>query len=102
VKKSYVPEYIVIRLLCCQAENPIDVRLAAITAYRRFPCSENSRSHLLDLYTDKHQDTELRIAAYLAVMQCPSSHTIRRIKDTLYSEDVNQGKQNTVKICDIC
>lgn len=78
--------------------NPIEVRLAAISAYRRLPCTGNTRLHFLDLYTNKHEDTELRIAAYLAIMQCPSSHTIRHIKDTLYSEEVNQGKQHTVKI----
>ncbi|KAJ9583536.1 hypothetical protein L9F63_022121, partial [Diploptera punctata] len=77
---------------CLKAAYPIEVRLAAISAYRRLPCNEKSRSHLLDLYTDKLQDTELRIAAYLAVMQCPTSQTIRKIKDTLYGEEVNQGK----------
>jgi len=56
------------------------------------PCTENDQSHFLNLYTNKHEDTELRIAAYLAIMQCPSPHAIRIIKDTLYSEDVNQGK----------
>jgi hypothetical protein len=79
-------------LLYYQAVNPIEIRLAAISAYRRLPCTENVQSHFLDLYTNKREDTELRIAAYLAVMQCPSSHAIRRVKDTLYSEDVNQGK----------
>jgi hypothetical protein len=78
--------------------NSIEVRLAAISAYRRSPCTENTHLHFLDLYTNKHEDTELRIAAYLAVMQCPSLHTIRRIKDTLYGEEVNQGKQHTVHI----
>jgi hypothetical protein len=61
------------------------------------PCTENIQSHFLGLYTDKHEDTELRIAAYLAIMQCPASHTIRYIKDTLYNEDVNQGKQYAVQ-----
>ena len=68
------------------------MRLAAISSYRRLSCNGKSRSHLLDLYANKYQDTELRIAAYLAVMQCPTSQIIRKIKDTLYGEEVNQGK----------
>ncbi|PSN46112.1 hypothetical protein C0J52_17248 [Blattella germanica] len=75
---------------CLEVRNPIELKLAAISAYRRLPCNEKTRSHLLELYTKKQEDTELRIAAYLAVMQCPTSQTIRKIKDTLYSEDVNQ------------
>jgi hypothetical protein len=93
MKSVIVLEHIVTKLLCCQAVNPTEVRLAAISAYRRLPCTENTRLHFLDLYTNKYEDTELRIAAYLAIMQCPSSHTIRHIKDSLYNEEVNQGKQ---------
>nr|CAD7460027.1 unnamed protein product [Timema tahoe] len=75
---------------CHESDNPVEVRLAAISAYRRLPCDESSRHHLLDTYTDRREDTEVRIAAYLAVMKCPSARILRRIKDTLYSEDVNQ------------
>jgi len=42
------------------------------------------------LYRDSDRDSELRIAAYLAVMKCPNSYFISQIKQTLASEEVNQ------------
>lgn len=69
----------------------MEIRLAAIRAYRRMPCSESRGPGLLSTYTDMQEDTELRIAAYLAVMQCPSSRILDKIKATLHAEEVNQG-----------
>lgn len=45
------------------------------------------------MYRDATQDSELRIAAYLAVMQCPSPYFITQIKETLASEEVKQVRQ---------
>ena len=42
------------------------------------------------IYRDPEEDAELRIAAYLAVMQCPTQYMIDQIKETLASEEVNQ------------
>lgn len=42
------------------------------------------------LYRDSTRDSELRIAAYLAVMQCPNPYFISQIKETLANEQVNQ------------
>ncbi|XP_071088621.1 uncharacterized protein [Haliotis cracherodii] len=69
--------------------NPTEVRVAAIQAYRRLPCSAD-RSEVMTIYQDSDEDSELRIAAYLAVMQCPSEDVLRRIQGTLESEKANQ------------
>lgn len=71
--------------------NPLEVRLAALGAWRRAPCEQQPSAAFLKLYTDQRQDVELRIAGYLAAMRCPSPSTLRVVKDTLYAEDVNQG-----------
>lgn len=66
------------------------IRLAAIDALRRVPCHIGDRSSLLAVYQDSSYDSEMRIAAYLAIMQCPTAQLIEEIKQTLTSESVNQ------------
>jgi hypothetical protein len=68
---------------------PLELRLAAMDALRRAPCS--SVEPLLDVYTNTQDDVEARIAAYLAAVRCPSPALLRAVKRALYSETVNQG-----------
>ncbi|XP_063589036.1 uncharacterized protein LOC134766188 isoform X1 [Penaeus indicus] len=74
---------------CYTEDNDMEVRVAAIEAWRHTPC-EYDRSHLLAAFQDEIQDTEVRIAAYLALMTCPTPELINTIKDRLTSEGVNQ------------
>ncbi|XP_042874952.1 uncharacterized protein LOC122255069 [Penaeus japonicus] len=74
---------------CYTEDNDMEVRVAAIEAWRHTPC-EYDRSHLLAAFQDETQDTEVRIAAYLALMTCPTPDLINIIKDRLTSEGVNQ------------
>ena len=67
------------------------VRLAAIDAIRRVPCQVIDRSSLLTFFRNMNHDSELRIAAYLAVMRCPTAQILDEIKQSLVSEGVNQG-----------
>ena len=66
------------------------IRLAAIDAIRRVPCHLNGRSSVLSLYLDTKQNTELRIGAYLAAMQCPSAQLLEEVKQALTHENINQ------------
>ena len=66
------------------------IRLQAIDAFRRVSCHSFDRKPLLDLYRDMSKDSELRIAAYLSIMQCPSLQLLDEIKKTLTVEVVNQ------------
>lgn len=74
---------------CYTEDNEMEVRVAAIDTWRHTPC-EYDRSHLLAAFQDETQDTEVRIAAYLALMTCPTPDLINTIKDRLTSEGVNQ------------
>ncbi|KAF4531743.1 hypothetical protein B566_EDAN015189 [Ephemera danica] len=67
----------------------LDERIAAIETHRRLPC-DLGRNYLTQLFKDPSIDTELRIAAYLEVMRCPSYQLIRSIKEMLLTEEVNQ------------
>ena len=44
----------------------------------------------MSLFLDTNEDSEIRIAAYKALMECPSEAVIDRVKTTLESEEVNQ------------
>ncbi len=66
------------------------IRLAAIDALRRVPCHLDGRDSLLSFYRDTKHDSELRIGAYLAAMQCPSAQLLEEVKQTLINENVNQ------------
>jgi hypothetical protein len=48
------------------------------------------RRDILSLFRNKDEDSELRIAAYLAVMECPSNSVLALVKQTLESEEINQ------------
>ena len=51
----------------------------------------------MSLYLDTQEDSEIRIAAYKALMECPSDAVIDRIKRTLETEEVNQVKRGNLK-----
>lgn len=42
------------------------------------------------IFTDKEEDSEIRIAAYKTLMECPSEEVLRKVKTTLNNEEVNQ------------
>ena len=44
----------------------------------------------MSMFLDTNEDSEIRIAAYKALMECPSEAVIDRVKTTLESEEVNQ------------
>ncbi|CAI5641741.1 unnamed protein product [Oreochromis niloticus] len=67
----------------------LQLRLAAIHAFRRFPCSAD-RSVLLQLYSSSQEDTEVRIAAYQQLMRCPDLDVFEVVKTTLRSETSSQ------------
>ncbi|XP_050403910.2 uncharacterized protein LOC126819756 [Patella vulgata] len=72
-----------------RASNPMEIKVAALEAFRRLPCSAD-RSGPMTIFRDRSEDSELRIAAYQAVMRCPSEDIINIVKSTLESEDANQ------------
>uniref|UniRef100_A0A3B3R7Z2 Vitellogenin domain-containing protein n=1 Tax=Paramormyrops kingsleyae TaxID=1676925 RepID=A0A3B3R7Z2_9TELE len=75
---------------CAQNQSvPIELRLAAIQAYRRIPCSAE-RQALLRLYRSPQEDVEVRIAAYQQLMRCPERDVLRKVRATLRDERSSQ------------
>lgn len=69
---------------------PMSIRVAAVNAFRRVSCDTNDRSELFQLFENHQADSELRINAYLTVMQCASHHTLHRIQRVLETDEINQ------------
>lgn len=44
------------------------------------------------VFENESEDSEVRIAAFIGLMRCPTYSTIRSIKETLEREQVNQGE----------
>lgn len=71
---------------------PVEIRLAALAAHRRFSCTENKNlDDFLIYFANSNVNTEIRIAAYLSAMECASLSTYTLVKDVLYNEETNQG-----------
>lgn len=79
-----------LRIMIEDAELNPHIRVAAIEVYRRLPCHEY-RSYFEQLFRNVDVEVEVRIAAYLQVMRCPTYVTVRTIKHALEVEEVNQG-----------
>ncbi|XP_061550368.1 vitellogenin-like [Phycodurus eques] len=69
---------------------PLELRLVAIKAFRRFDCSAN-RTLLLQLYSSSLEAVEVRIAAYQELMRCPDQDVFEAVKVTLRNEKSSQG-----------
>ncbi|XP_059980783.1 uncharacterized protein LOC132506262 [Lagenorhynchus albirostris] len=68
---------------------PPEIRLGAIQAFRRVPCSAN-RSVLSSLYQSPEEDAEIRINAYLALMRCPDEEVFAQVRRTQAGEPSTQ------------
>lgn len=69
---------------------PVNMSIAALEALRRLPCNEYMTNQLLDIYGEFNLDVEIRIAAYLALMKCPSAVVFKRVAEILKNEVNNQ------------
>ncbi|XP_061456403.1 uncharacterized protein LOC133372116 [Rhineura floridana] len=69
--------------------NPLEIRLAAIEAFRRVPCAANHGA-LVRLYQTYNEDVEIRIASYLTAMKCPSEALFHQVQWTLQEEKSSQ------------
>ncbi|XP_057606639.1 uncharacterized protein LOC130861610 [Hippopotamus amphibius kiboko] len=68
---------------------PPEIRLGAIQAFRRVPCSAD-RSVLSGLYQSPEEDAEIRINAYLALMRCPGEEVFAQVRRTQTGERSTQ------------
>ena len=78
------------------ATNSMFVRLAAIDTIKQINCGQDDydfKKQLFATFSDATADSELRIGAYLALMNCPSQSMVNLVKSILVNEPVNQGRK---------
>ncbi|XP_035206456.1 apolipophorins-like, partial [Stegodyphus dumicola] len=73
-----------------QSSNANEVRIAAIEAFRRTPCSKEVRTKLLDIYNNINEEDEIRIAALISLSRCATPQTIRNVLERYSSEPSKQ------------
>ncbi|XP_054127144.1 uncharacterized protein LOC128933963 [Melozone crissalis] len=69
--------------------HPMEIRLAAVQAFRRIPCSLRN-AILVQLYQATSEDVEIRIAAYYIAMKCPHEELFKQVQKTLLKETSSQ------------
>ncbi|XP_064582376.1 uncharacterized protein LOC135454311 [Zonotrichia leucophrys gambelii] len=69
--------------------HPMEIRLAAVQAFRRLPCSLRN-AILVQLYQATSEDVEIRIAAYYIAMKCPHEELFKQVQKTLLKETSSQ------------
>ncbi|GJQ78075.1 hypothetical protein Trydic_g2417 [Trypoxylus dichotomus] len=65
---------------------PIRLRVGALEAYLADPCNDRFRDSALSIMKDLQLDSELRIKAYLALVQCPNGKVATAIKNLIDKE----------------
>ncbi|EDV90902.1 GH23970 [Drosophila grimshawi] len=66
------------------------IRVAALQAFSAISCNEALRTKSLDLLKDHNEDSELRIEAYMAAINCPTAELANQISEIVNSEKVYQ------------
>ncbi|XP_026465853.1 apolipophorins-like [Ctenocephalides felis] len=69
---------------------PVEIRVQALAAYRRFSCKWQETKIFLDTLANKTEPTEVRISSYLAAMNCLSNKDLYKIRGVLLAEKANQ------------
>ncbi|XP_012935328.2 uncharacterized protein LOC101854071 [Aplysia californica] len=69
--------------------NPLEIRVTAAEAFRRMPCGAKE-TELWNTYENGDLDSELRVAAYLALMRCPSDAILGKMAASLVNEEDDQ------------
>ncbi|KAG8186039.1 hypothetical protein JTE90_007425 [Oedothorax gibbosus] len=72
------------------ATNKMTIRISAIEAFRRTPCTEDIISKVLDIYKNKNEEDEVRIASLIALSKCASNEVLQNIMDVYESETSKQ------------
>ncbi|XP_047104150.1 apolipophorins isoform X1 [Schistocerca piceifrons] len=66
------------------------VRVAALEVIQNDPCRKNLKQAALQILRDHVEDSELRIKAYLAVVECPCDNVVKAISNLLDNEPIIQ------------
>lgn len=75
---------------CASNKNPNRVRVAALQAFTANPCNKKLQQASTAVLKNRDEDSEVRIEAYLAAIECPSGTLANDVQALLDSEPINQ------------
>lgn len=88
----HLEDSVIEKLLRCANDNNVKsrVRVAAIEAFSADPCATKLHKAAMEIMKNHQLDSEIRIKAYLSVIECPCAHSASEIKNLLETEPVHQ------------
>jgi len=75
---------------CASPGRAIRIRVAALQAFDAKSCDASVQAKALELLRDRNEDSELRIEAYLALVECPTAQLANDLAEIVNSETVYQ------------
>lgn len=75
---------------CVAPGHPLRLRVAALQAFSSASCSDVLRQKAMQVLRDHNEDSELRIEAYLALVECPNAALSNEIAEIVNNEPINQ------------
>lgn len=75
---------------CASNKNPNRIRVAALQAFAANPCNKKLQLAATTVMKNREEDSEVRIEAYLAAIECPSGTLANDVQALLDSEPINQ------------
>lgn len=77
-------------IACVNNQRPSRVRVAALQAMTANPCQKKLQQSAISIMKSREDDSEVRIEAYLAAVECPNGQLANEIQAMLDSETINQ------------
>lgn len=77
-------------IACANSQRSSRVRVAALQAMTANPCSKKLQQTAIQVMKSRDDDSEVRIEAYLAAVECPNGALANEIQAMLDSETINQ------------
>lgn len=74
-----------------EAKAPTRVRVAALETAASDACKTKLQKAAAEVLNNREEDSELRIKAYLVLVECPNPKTANKLSEMLETENVNQG-----------
>lgn len=75
---------------CANNKNPNRIRVTALQAFSANPCNRKLQQGAASIMKNRDEDSEVRIEAYLAAVECPSGALANDVQALLSSEPINQ------------
>lgn len=75
---------------CASSKNPNRVRVVALQAFSANSCNKKLQQAATTVLKNREEDSEVRIEAYLAAIECPSGSLANDVQALLDSEPINQ------------